>query len=105
MKRIILTILLIGFSFVNFHDFVFLKIDPCMKNFQEFTTIDKNHFNDTQNKDPLCDIHSEIHHILHFIIQDTFYSYIETKSTYNFEYKKPFIKLISSSIFKPPKLI
>ncbi len=86
-----------GFLFNIFHDFVFYSADPCMTKIESVIKID----NDTK-KDPLC----EIHHELHQVYLNSFSLSIKPvkfKEDYNFHYKKPFIKQLSTEIFKPPK--
>ena len=57
MKKLTLNIiLLIGFTFSTFHDFIFYNIDPCMK---YLSSVIK--FENGQSNDPLCDIHYELH--------------------------------------------
>ncbi len=96
ITKVILSILLIGFLFNVFHDFVFYKADPCLKEITTFVKFDLGHTND-----PLC----KIHHTLHspYTIPDEIKIANPFKEEkVNFVYKKPYLKEIPQEIFKPP---
>ena len=98
LKRFLGIVLLIGFLFNVFHDFVFYKIDPCMKTVESLKSPYK------VKSDPLCDIH----HNLHF--KYTFNEDINLNIENNFIDFIPLIsnlspKEIPKEIFKPPNLI
>ncbi len=97
MKRFLMLVILIGFLFNTFHEFVFYSIDPCMSKVETVIKFDSG-----DDKDPLCEIHNELHQVY----LSSFKSFIpksKFEETYSFNYKKPFLKPFSTEIFKPPK--
>ena len=98
-KKLVAIILLIGFSFNVFHEFVFYKIDPCMQKVESL-----KYFHDIHNdKDPLCEIHQNLH--LKYLFAENF----EVKEI-EFSEKPVLIppdlnpKDTPQEIFKPPTL-
>ena len=85
--------LLIGTLFYTFHDFVFYKIDPCMKHVETAYKV----------TDKYCEIHENLHMpyikpFVHIPINEKF------SESYSFNYCRPQLKPLVSDIFKPPKL-
>ncbi|WP_155810704.1 hypothetical protein [Persephonella sp. IF05-L8] len=97
MKRFILHILVIGFLFNVFHDFVFFKVDTFFNEIhseKKDTPLKKNYFNN---------IHNELHHSYINQFNLPFIPEIPTEISYKFFYQKPHLKPFISKIFKPPK--
>ena len=98
-KKLVAIILLIGFSFNVFHEFVFYKIDPCMQKVESL----KSFYDTHKNKDPLCDIHQNLH---------LKYLFVENFEIKEIEFpEKPFFispnlnpQESPQEIFKPPTL-
>jgi hypothetical protein len=96
LTKFIFSILLIGFLFNVFHDFVFYEADPCLKDIRTFIKFDLGHTND-----PLC----KIHHTLHspYTLPDEIkIKNLPKENKIKFSYKKPILKDIPREIFKPP---
>ncbi|SNZ06433.1 hypothetical protein SAMN06265182_0674 [Persephonella hydrogeniphila] len=92
MRNFIFSVLLIGILFQVSHDFVFYKVDPCMKHIETAYQID----------DGYCDIHENLHmpYISHIFYIPISLDFIEKYTfLYTLEYSDPFIL----EIFKPPK--
>jgi len=91
-KKIIFLLLLIGMVFQTSHDFVFLKVDPCMKYVETAYKIN----------DGYCEIHENLHmpFIKPFInipINRNF------QEIYSFTYENISLDPYITEIFKPPK--
>ena len=98
MRKILLSIFLIGFLFNTFHDFVFYFFDDCMSKVETAVKFEKG-----EKNDPLCKIHHELHEAyLYSFSSDFAQPFFE--ETYSFVYQKPILKPPLSEIFKPPKL-
>ncbi len=94
-KKIINVLLLIGVIFSTFHDFVFYKLDPCMKDINLVLKFEKGNSND-----PFCDIHHDLHSpVVINLSKINFLEYISEEIRLN----KPFKEIsIKTDIFKPP---
>ncbi len=97
LKRLLLSLLLIGFLFNVFHDFIFYKIDPCMGYVISIVKVDKE-----KPSDPLCKIHHELHQS--YVEPDVEIKIPSVPAEYSFWYQKPPSRTFPKSIFKPPKL-
>ncbi|WP_155810568.1 hypothetical protein [Persephonella sp. KM09-Lau-8] len=98
-KKLVAIILLIGFSFNVFHEFVFYKIDPCMQKVESL----KSFYNAHEDNDPLCEIHQNLH--LKYLFVENF----EIKEIKFSEKHIPILpdlnpKDTPQEIFKPPTL-
>jgi hypothetical protein len=96
-KRTLLLVLLIGFLFNVFHDFVFYKIDPCMKTVDSLSIYEPKN----QPSDPLCDIHENFH--TYFALSQKF-DFIENLNFF-VDFKNIthiLLKQFIVEIFKPP---
>jgi hypothetical protein len=96
LKRLLLSLLLIGFLFNVFHDFIFYKIDPCMGYAVSIVKVDE------KPSDPLCKIHHELHQSYVKPEVEIKIPFISAK--FSFLYQKPPSRTFPKSIFKPPKL-
>lgn len=97
LKKLIFAILLIGFIFNISHDFVFYKIDPCMKTVESLTIEEP----DSPSIDPLCDIHKNFH-MDYIFIEKLDFKELTFVSVNNPIPKNLSIKPIKVEIFKPP---
>lgn len=91
-RKTIFLVLLIGILFQIAHDFVFFKVDPCMKYIETAYKIN----------DDYCEIHENLHmpYIKPFInisINKNF------QEAYSFTYENIALDPYISEIFKPPK--
>ncbi|RUM58721.1 MAG: hypothetical protein DSY66_05965 [Persephonella sp.] len=108
LKKTILIGLLISLIFNILHDFVFYKIDPCMKTIKSLEVYFDNNIKFYSEKkistdNTICDIHQNLH--IKFVIFDDI--------NLTFSYKNNFYPVINIDItlkdlvqnmFKPPKL-
>lgn len=97
LRKIVFSILLIGFLFNIFHDFVFYKIDPCMKTVESLL-IDKDQ---DLSLDPLCNIHKNFHMYYIFVEKLDFIDTPVISITFPIP-KNLFFKPLKIEIFKPP---
>ncbi len=91
-KKYIFVLLLIGIFFQISHDFIFFKVDPCMKYIETAYKVN----------DGYCEIHENLHmpYIKPFInisINKNF------QEIYTFTYENISLDPYISEIFKPPK--
>ncbi len=92
MKKAIFLLLLIGIFFQVTHDFIFFKVDPCMKHVETAYKIN----------DGYCEIHENLHmpYIKPFIYIPINKNFQEV---YSFTYENISLDPYISEIFKPPK--
>ena len=99
IKELLLSVLLIGFLFNVFHDFVFYKIDPCMKTVESL----KSPYEPKSVNDPLCDIHHNLH--LKYIFNEDINLSIEDNLIDFYPINlNLFPQEIPQEIFRPPTL-
>jgi len=93
-RKFIFGILLIGVLFQVSHDFIFYKIDPCMKHVETAY----------QLNDGYCDIHENLHmpYITHIFFIPISTDFVEK---YTFFYSPKYPDPYSLEIFKPPKTL
>jgi len=97
-KRFIVSVLLIGFVFSAFHDFVFYKVDPCMDSIKSLEIFGVK---DLSPDDPFCDLHQELH------TEYTLSNSTEIKPALFIDIKNPISKSLNPQeivnlLFKPP---
>ncbi len=100
IKKLLLSVLLIGFLFNVFHDFIFYKIDPCMKTVESL----KSSYDTVSKNDPLCKIHKNLHFKYIFSEKIDFNNVYSSDKVY-FTVSNLTPKDIPDEIFKPPTLI
>ncbi len=95
-KKKIITLLLVCFSFVVLHDFVFEYLDPCEKQ-TVLCTLDV----EKKNGDTICQLHSDIHNHP-FLLEDMKILFPSLKSEKIFYKKTLYEKPSFRSVFRPP---
>ena len=108
LKKTIFISLLISLIFNIFHDFVFYKIDPCMKTVKSLELYFDNSIKFYSNKkistdDPICDIHHNLH-IKFVIFEDINIPFSCKNHFYPVINLDIALKDLVQNIFKPPKL-
>ena len=92
----VLVILLIGFLFNVFHDFIFYNLDPCLKDVKQAVKFEMGKSNDL-----FCKIHHSLHSPYTLPKQIKITKLPKPKEK-KIICKKPFLKEIPKEIFKPP---
>ncbi|WP_187648521.1 hypothetical protein [Nitrosophilus labii] len=98
LKKKILGLLIISFSFLVFHDFVFEYIDPCSENVVCIDELDKKEL------DTACQLHADIHHSF-FLLDFINISFADLKKEEVNYSENPYNDHLEISIFHPPAIV